>query len=73
MSMKSFSSPDVLEMETFADQLPNISSGQCRVIRKPGNAKCWTESSDDLETMYALAILDDRYNQTLKCGDFIDL
>ena len=53
-----FSSPDVLKMklmESFADQVPDTSSGfSVGYYVKPGNAKRWIESSDDLEAMYTL-------------------
>ena len=45
-------------METFADQVPDTSSGfsvgYLGYYVKPGNAKRWIESSDDLEAMYTL-------------------
>ena len=51
--------PDVLKMkliETFVDQVPDTSSVDFSVgySEKPGNAKCWMESSDDLEAMYTV-------------------
>ena len=42
-------------MESFADQVPDTSSGfSVGYYVKPGNAKRWIESSDDLEAMYTL-------------------
>ena len=52
-----FSLPDVLKMklmETFAEQVPDTSSGfSVGYYEKPGNSKHWIESSDDLDAMYA--------------------